>query len=170
MSEIERSLERHGLRELKAAYWNLGAPSLYEMSLERREGRRAAGGPLVVLTGQHTGRSPSDKFIVKDKESAPHVWWDSNKAITPEAFEVLHQDMVAYAKGKELYVQDLVGGADPAHRLPVRVVCHSLGVDDLFCILKSSEGSLVRQYEAGMAFAIYSQSSDSAFRCGADEL
>ena len=135
MSLSERDLERHGLRELKAAYWDLGAPSLYEMSLARGEGRRAAGGPLVVLTGQHTGRSASDKYIVKDTESAPHVWWDSNKAMTPEAFELLHQDMVEYAKGRELFVQDLVGGADPARRLPVRVVTelawHSLFIRNL---------------------------------------
>jgi len=135
MSLSERDLERHGLRELKAAYWDLGAPSLYEISLARGEGRRAAGGPLVVLTGQHTGRSASDKYIVKDEESTPHVWWGSNKAMTPEAFEVLHQDMAAYAKGRELFVQDLVGGADPAHRLPVRVVTelawHSLFIRNL---------------------------------------
>jgi phosphoenolpyruvate carboxykinase (ATP) len=128
-------LERHGLRDLKAAYWNLGAPSLYEMSIGHGEGRRAAGGPLVVLTGQHTGRSPSDKFIVKDHESAPNVWWDNNKAMTPEAFAALHRDMAEYAKGREVFVQNLVGGADPTHRLPVRVVTelawHSLFIRNL---------------------------------------
>ena len=135
MSGNAGALERHGFREPKVAYWNLSASTLYEMSLQRGEGRRAEGGPLVVLTGQHTGRSPNDKFIVKDEATAPHIWWDNNKAMAPEAFATLHADMMDYAKGKELFVQDLVGGADPAHRLPVRVVTelawHSLFIRNL---------------------------------------
>ena len=115
-------LEAAGFHRLAAVHWNLGASALCEIAIRRGEGRLAASGPLVVRTGRHTGRSAADKFIVRDADTAGQVWWDNNKAMTPQAFETLHRDMMAYAEGRELFAQDLVGGADPAHRLPVRVV------------------------------------------------
>jgi phosphoenolpyruvate carboxykinase (ATP) len=128
-------LEQQGFRNLAAVHKNLTAPELYERAILRGEAHIAAGGALVALTGQHTGRSAGDKFIVRDEASDPHVWWDSNKAMTPAAFEVLHQSMLAYAQKRELFVQDLFGGADPTHRLPVRVVTelawHSLFIQHL---------------------------------------
>jgi len=128
-------LEQHGLRNLKAAHWNLSAPELYERAILRNEGRIAKGGPLVALTGQHTGRSAADKFIVRDAASDTQVWWDNNKAMSPAAFDALFQAMIAYAQGRELFAQDLFGGADPTHRLPVRVVTelawHSLFIRNL---------------------------------------
>ena len=122
MSDIAEKLEAHGLKGLKAVYRNLRTVRLYESAIAHSEGTLARGGPLVVLTGQHTGRSATDKFIVKDEQTADTVWWDNNRALAPDAFKTLHTDMMAYAKGKELFVQDLWGGADPAHRLSVRVV------------------------------------------------
>ena len=131
----EHGLERHGFRSLKAVAWNLGAPALYELAIARGEGRLAEGGPLVVLTGQHTGRSPSDKFVVKDDATASAIWWDNNRAMPPEAFATLHRDMMDYAEGRELFVQDLLAGADPTHRLPVRIITelawHSLFIRNL---------------------------------------
>jgi phosphoenolpyruvate carboxykinase (ATP) len=128
-------LEAAGLRSLNAVHWNLRATALYEISIQRGEGRLAASGPLVVTTGRHTGRSASDKFIVKDANTADQVCWDYNKAMTPGAFETLHHDMAAYAEGRELFVQDLFAGADAAYRLPVRVVTerawHSLFIRNL---------------------------------------
>ncbi len=128
-------LEEQGFRNLKAVHWNLPAALLYEKAVKRGEGQVAKGGALVALTGQHTGRSASDKFIVRDQASDGQVWWDNNKAMTPEAFDSLYQSMMAYAQGHELFVQDLFGGADPAHRLPVRVVTelawHSLFIQHL---------------------------------------
>jgi phosphoenolpyruvate carboxykinase (ATP) len=128
-------LEQQGLRNLRAVNWNLPAPELYERAVIRGEGHIARGGALVALTGQHTGRSASDKFIVCDSASDKQVWWDNNKAMTPAHFEALFHAMVAYAQGRELYVQDLFGGADPTHRLPVRVVTelawHSLFIRHL---------------------------------------
>jgi phosphoenolpyruvate carboxykinase (ATP) len=135
MSEFGAQLEAHGLKDLKSVYWNLSAPTLTEMALARSEGRLAKGGGLVVLTGKHTGRSATDKYVVKDAATADTVWWDNNKALSPEHFAALHADMMEYAKGKDLFVQDLWGGADPKYRLPVRVVTeyawHSLFIQHL---------------------------------------
>ncbi len=122
MSDFAEKLETHGFKGLKAAHRNLRTVRLYERAIAHDEGVLARGGSFVVLTGQHTGRSASDKFIVKDAETADKVWWDNNKALSPEHFAALHADMMEFAKGKELFVQDLWGGADPAHRISVRIV------------------------------------------------
>ena len=128
-------LEGQGFRNLKAVHWNMTASELYERAVAHGEGHVAKNGPIVVITGQHTGRSASDKFVVRDAATESHVWWDNNKAMAPEAFDALFQSMMAYAQGHELYVQDLFGGADPTHRLPVRVVTelawHSLFIQHL---------------------------------------
>ncbi|WP_375462352.1 phosphoenolpyruvate carboxykinase [uncultured Methylobacterium sp.] len=126
MSNIGAFNETHGaeaigLRDLKAVYWNLEAPSLYEASLTRGEARLARGGALVATTGSHTGRSPKDKFVVRDASTETEVWWANNGAITPEQFAALLADFQAHAAGRELFAQDLYGGADPAHRVKARV-------------------------------------------------
>ncbi len=118
----KHGLDTLGFRNLKAAHWNLQPPVAYQISIERGEGEVAANGPLVVRTGQHTGRSAQDKFIVREPSSEQHIWWDNSKPITEAQFDALHEDMMAFAEGKELFVQDLHGGADKTHRLPVRVV------------------------------------------------
>jgi phosphoenolpyruvate carboxykinase (ATP) len=115
-------LEGQGFRNLKAAHWNFTAAELYERAVALGEGHVAKNGPIVVLTGQHTGRSASDKFVVRDASTDAHIWWDNNKAMSPAHFEALFQSMMSYAQGHELFVQDLFGGADPVHRLAVRVV------------------------------------------------
>jgi phosphoenolpyruvate carboxykinase (ATP) len=128
-------IEQQGFRNLGRVHWNLPAPELYERAIRRNEGHIARGGPLVALTGQHTGRSATDKFIVRDAASDAHVWWDNNKAMAPAAFDALWHALIAYAQGRELFVQDLFGGADPEHRLAVRVVTelawHSLFIQHL---------------------------------------
>jgi len=128
-------LESQGFRNLATVHWNLTVPELYERAVLRGESHIARHGPLVALTGQHTGRSASDKFIVRDAASDSQVWWDNNKPMAPQAFDALFQAMIAYAQGRELFVQDLFGGADPTHRLPVRVVTeyawHSLFIQHL---------------------------------------
>jgi phosphoenolpyruvate carboxykinase (ATP) len=115
-------LERHGFSKLKAVHWNLTVPQLYEESIRRGEGRLSKDGPLVVLTGQYTGRSATDKFVVRDAHTESEVWWDNNKPISPAHFDALHADMMAYAQGRELFAKDLFGGADLAHRIKVRVI------------------------------------------------
>jgi phosphoenolpyruvate carboxykinase (ATP) len=128
-------LERHGFTNLKAVHRNLTATALYEEAVRRGEGHVANHGPLVVLTGQHTGRSALDKFTVRDAATEDTVWWDSNKAMTPAQFDTLHADMMAHAQGRELFAKDVFGGADRTHRIKVRVVTeyawHSLFVHQL---------------------------------------
>jgi phosphoenolpyruvate carboxykinase (ATP) len=128
-------LERHGFRNLKGVNFNLSAPALYEEAVRRGEGHVAKNGPLVVLTGQHTGRSASDKFTVRDASTEHSIWWDNNKPLSPAHFDALQADMMAHAEGKELFAKDLFGGADLTHRISVRVITeyawHSLFIHNL---------------------------------------
>jgi len=116
-------LENHGIHNYAAAHWNLGDSALYELAVTRGEGKIADGGPLVVLTGQHTGRSANDKLVVKEPSSEEDIWWGAvNKPHDAERFAGLHAKMLAYMQGKELFVQDSFAGANKDYSLPVRVV------------------------------------------------
>ena len=116
-------LEAVGIEGTSHVHWSLGIASLYEEAIRRHEGVIAAEGPLVCSTGQHTGRSPNDKFIVRESSSEAHVAWGKvNRAIDAAAFDHLHRRMCAYLRGKELFVQDCWAGADPKFRLPIRVI------------------------------------------------
>jgi len=97
------------------------AEALYEKSVALGESKIASTGALAVETGLHTGRSAMDKFIVRDSETEDTVWWDNAASMTPEQFDLLYDDFVAHADGMNLFAQDLYGGADLDHRLPVRV-------------------------------------------------
>jgi phosphoenolpyruvate carboxykinase (ATP) len=134
-----RGLDEHGLRPSGPVHWNLSVPALYEHAVRREEGLLAKHGPLVCRTGAHTGRAPNDKFVVKEPSSEGHVHWGKvNRPIEPQKFDLLKRDMLAYLSAKELYVQDLYAGADPAYRLPVRFIqelaWHSLFVRNLFIV------------------------------------
>ena len=118
----QHTMERIGLKELAAIHLNYSEAKLFEEAIKRGEGMVADGGSLAVTTGVHTGRSAQDKFIVRDDETESTVWWDNNKALDPAHFETLHRDFIEHAVGKELFVQELHGGADPAHRIRVRVI------------------------------------------------
>ncbi|MHA1152611.1 MAG: phosphoenolpyruvate carboxykinase [Alphaproteobacteria bacterium] len=130
-------LERHGIRNVTAAHWNQAAPALYRHALRRGEGALAEGGALVVLTGQHTGRSPNDKFIVEEASTRDDIWWgEVNVGISEPGFERLYGKVVSYFQNRELFVQDLYAGADPEYRLSLRVVSesawHSLFARNMF--------------------------------------
>ncbi len=117
------NLNEYGIMSPAAVWWNLTAAQLVERALAREEGALASNGSLVVRTGQFTGRSPMDKFIVRDAETESKVNWGTvNRSITEEQFERLFSKMRAYLEGRELFVQDLFGGADPAYRLPLRII------------------------------------------------
>jgi phosphoenolpyruvate carboxykinase (ATP) len=117
------SLARHGLQNLGAVYWNLSAARLLEEALHRGEGHLAANGPLVVRTGQYTGRSPKDRFIVSDEISQSTVdWGDVNQPMSPQHFEKLFQKVRAYLQGQDVFVQDCFAGADSRFALPIRAV------------------------------------------------
>ena len=124
-TKVERThgLEALGIVRSGRVHWNLSPAALYEEAVRREEGILSAGGALVCRTGQHTGRSPNDKFVVREPTSEQHVHWGSvNKAIEPEKFDALHRDMMAHLADRELFVLDAWAGADPAYRLPIRIV------------------------------------------------
>ena len=110
-----RSLARPGMT-------NLSSAELYELALREGEGLLAAGGPLVVRTGQHTGRSPKDKFIVVEPSTEANVWWgDVNHPISEEHYDRLRARLMTYILERDLYSQDLFIGAHPTHRRSLRV-------------------------------------------------
>jgi phosphoenolpyruvate carboxykinase (ATP) len=113
--------DKFGFTDLAGVEYNFEAPHLYEVAMQRREGIIAAGGALVAETGVHTGRSPKDKFVVDDALTHDTVWWDNNGKITKENFDTLLADFIAHAKGKNLFAQDLYGGADHHFRVKTRV-------------------------------------------------
>jgi phosphoenolpyruvate carboxykinase (ATP) len=130
-------LEHHGIDGTDTIYWTLHTPILYEHVIRRREGRVAHLGPLVVRTGQYTGRSPSDKFVVSEPSSQPYVSWGKvNQPMSEAHFDNLHRRLMTYLRSRELYVQDCFVGADPAYRWPVRIITetawHSLFARDMF--------------------------------------
>jgi len=127
--------------------WN--EARLYEEAVRRGEAEVAEGGPLVVKTGAHTGRSAKDKFTVRDGDTENQVWWDTNAAITPEQFDALWQDFRAHMDDREVFVQQLFGGADLDHRLPVRVV-NELAWHSLFIrhLLRRPEPAELDGFEA----------------------
>lgn len=116
------SIAALGLGGAARVNYNLNESELYEAALRAGEAELTVDGALRAVTGQHTGRSPKDKFVVRDAQTEPHIWWDNNKPMSPEHFELLKQDMLAHAAGRTLYVQDLIGGADRDYALPTRVV------------------------------------------------
>jgi phosphoenolpyruvate carboxykinase (ATP) len=130
-------LEALGIVRSGPVHWNLSTAALYEESIRRSEGLLAVEGPLVCRTGVHTGRSPNDKFVVREPSSEQHVHWGNiNRPIDAAKFDALHHDVTTYLQDKELYVQDCWAGADPAYRLPIRIVTeyawHSLFARNMF--------------------------------------
>ena len=116
------TLEHQGITGLGSVHYNLNAAGLVETAIKRGEGELGIGGTFLVSTGKHTGRSPKDKFVVREPSVDKTIWWENNPPMEPAAFEALYQDMLAHMKGNDFFVQDLFGGADPAHRLDVRLV------------------------------------------------
>lgn len=123
ISSVHPGLEALGFRNLNNVYWQLSAPQLYEEAVRRKEGHISHEGPLVVTTGEHTGRSPKDKYIVREPSSEQNIWWGSvNQPFSQEQFDRLLKDMLNYYDGKDVFVQDLYAGAAPQYRLAVRVI------------------------------------------------
>jgi phosphoenolpyruvate carboxykinase (ATP) len=122
----EVDLSEHGIEPGGAVHYNPTVALLYTHALRRDEGRLAEGGPLVVDTGEHTGRSPNDKFLVREPGSEDRIWWGKvNQELEEEQFETLRDKITAFLSDQDLYVVEAFAGADPAHRLPLRVITHS---------------------------------------------
>ncbi|SIS37133.1 phosphoenolpyruvate carboxykinase (ATP) [Zobellia uliginosa] len=116
------NLEKYGLKNVKAN-WNLDGETLQKLTLEKGMGTETANGTLCVNTGKFTGRSPKDRFIVKDNYTEDKVWWGRiNKPIDPENFQKLYDEVVAYLSNKEVYVRDAYVGAAPEYRMNVRTI------------------------------------------------
>src|SRR5215472_7824048 len=131
-------LERDGLAGSRV-HWNLTPAALYEEAVRRQEAVIAIDGPLACRTGQHTGRSPNDKFLVRESPSDAQIAWGKvNRPMTPDQFALLYADLTQALTGKELFVLDCFAGADPNYRLPVRVInelaWHNLFARNLFII------------------------------------
>ena len=130
-------LEQHGLRNLKAAHWNLGVPQLLEHAVQRGEGEFAANGAFMVRTGQFTGRSPKDKFVVRDEETETNVQWGSvNQPLSEAHFDSIHSRVLEFWQGREVYVQDCLSGANTDYAMRFRVITrfawHTLFARQLF--------------------------------------
>jgi phosphoenolpyruvate carboxykinase (ATP) len=143
-------LEPHGIKNVAGVHWNLTTAALYERIISHGEGLIAHLGPVVVRTGAYTGRSPKDKFIVFEPSSSDRIaWGEQNRPMAPEKFDILHARLLAYLQGRELYVQDCYAGADPRHRIPIRVITtqawQNLFARNLFIQIKDPEALRTHQ-------------------------
>jgi phosphoenolpyruvate carboxykinase (ATP) len=120
---VYASLNEIGLGNVETAYWNLHPSELIEETIVRGEGVLTDEGALAIDTGEFTGRSPKDKFVVYDETTKDSVWWgDVNNRFESDKFEILHQRMLAYFANREIYVRDAFACADPSFKLNIRVV------------------------------------------------
>ena len=129
------TLVEHGLFPIRI-HANLTPAALIEHAVARGEGTLTDRGAFCAVTTPHTGRSPKDKFVVEEPGGSDRIWWEKNPRLEPAAFERLHEDVRGYLDAREVFVQDLFGGADPAYRVPVRFVTpnawHALFVRNMF--------------------------------------
>ena len=139
-----RDLSAYGIHPAKAVHWDLTTPDLYEHTLARGEGQLAHKGALVVETVPYTGRSPLDKYVVREPDTESDIWWgDVNHPMEPETFLALYRRVGEYLGEQDLYLQDLYAGADPRNRLSVRSITespwHSLFTRNMFILRRRFE-------------------------------
>jgi len=142
--KADYNLSNQGIGNLRLAYWNLAVESLIEEAVFRNEGALVAGGPFATNTGRHTARSVNDKFIVRETDSEGNIWWGVyNRPFAVDKFELLYARMLGFLQGRDVFVQDVYGGADESYRLPVRIVTelawHSHFVRNMFILPQSLE-------------------------------
>ncbi|MEA2553950.1 MAG: phosphoenolpyruvate carboxykinase [Fimbriimonadaceae bacterium] len=125
-------------------HWNLSVDELIEHAIRRGEGQLAANGALVARTGKYTGRTPKDKYVVRDQQTENKVWWENNQPMDGASFEKLAAKAEEHASNRELYVVDTFGGASPDHRIAVRFIVekawHALFIKQL--LIRPSEAEL----------------------------
>ena len=144
LSSVLGSLEEMGIHNAKGVFWNLHPAELMEEAVKRGEGVMTDTGALMCDTGKFTGRSPKDRFIVKDDTTADKVWWgDVNVAFDADKFDQLYDKMVRFLDGRKIYVRDAAAGADPTHRMRVRIIdtqaWHNLFCYNMFLRLNQNE-------------------------------
>ncbi len=130
-------LEHHGIKNTGRVYYNLSIPELYEEFIKRGEGQIGQAGTLVADTRPHTGRSPKDRFIVKEPSTEDRINWDSvNQPISSEAFNSLYNKVMNYFEGKDIFVRDMCVCAHPDYKTNIRVInefaWHNIFVNNLF--------------------------------------
>jgi phosphoenolpyruvate carboxykinase (ATP) len=130
-------LDKHGIRNPAEVFWNLPPAELVEHAVRRGEGTLVDGGPFNAITAPHTGRSPNDRFVVREPSAEDKVWWGNvNVPFPPEKYAALRAELIDYLEGRDLYVRDMWAGADEAYRLAVRVVTpsawHNLFAHNMF--------------------------------------
>ena len=138
MKETGRKSNKVGLESIgnikaESVLWNLTPAELVEEALKNGEGVLSDTGALMCDTGKFTGRSPKDRFVVKDAKTADSVWWgDINIPFDSEKFDRLQEKMINFLEGKKIYVRDAYAGADPNYRLDLRIV-NTQAWQNLFC-------------------------------------
>jgi phosphoenolpyruvate carboxykinase (ATP) len=116
-------LQNHGFTNLHKVYWNLPTPALFEEAVFRGEGQICHRGPFLVNTGKHTARAAADKFVVQEQTTEGRIWWgEYNRPFEPDKFSALLTRLQGYLQGRDVFVQDCYAGADPDHRLPIRII------------------------------------------------
>ena len=141
-------LSSHGLDPRGKIHWNLGWEQLHSIAVERGEATLTAHGVLLATTGDRTGRSPNDRFIVKEPGMADDVWWgDVNKSISPAIFEKLLKKTRGHLdNADQVFVKDAFCGADPRHRMPVRLVTekawHAAFMHNMFVRVNPEEAEI----------------------------
>ncbi len=130
-------IEQHGINNANTVYWHLTTPMLYEQAVRRREADLMHLGPLVVRTGDHTGRSANDKFIVREPSTEGDIWWGRvNVSITQEQFDDLFRRIRAYLQNRDVFIFDGYAGADERYQMNVRIITeyswHSLFARNMF--------------------------------------
>ncbi len=143
-------LSHLGIRNVGSVFHNLSTPALYEEAVRRREAWITHLGPLVVRTGQYTGRSAHDKFVVREPSSEERIWWGKyNTAIEPKCFRQLQIRLQAYLQNRDVFVQDCYAGADPDYRLRIRIVTetawHNLFARNMF--LREFDREVLARFE-----------------------
>ncbi len=119
----EDSLKHLGLDNLGQVYWNLPTAALYEEAIRRYEASLSHLGPLVVRTGQYTGRLPKDKFLVREPSSESKICWGKiNRPLDSAKFDALKYRLCAYLQGKDIFIENCYAGADEDYRLPIRII------------------------------------------------
>jgi phosphoenolpyruvate carboxykinase (ATP) len=147
-TKLPVDLSAHGIDPAGRVYRNPSTSLLYTHALSRGDGRLAEGGPLVVDTGKFTGRSPKDKFLVDEPSSTDRIWWgEVNQKLAEASFDRLRERVASHlAEAEALFVIDAWAGADPAHRIGVRVVTahpyHALFARTMFIEPTSDELAL----------------------------
>lgn len=138
-----KDLSKYGLENV-SAHWNLDGKTLQKLTVEKEMGTETENGTLCVNTGKFTGRSPKDRFLVKDDYTKDKVWWGrTNKPLDPENFDRLYDEVASYLSGREVYVRDAYVCADPEYRMNVRTITEypwsSFFVKNMFLRLEEDE-------------------------------